>query len=220
MCIYLYVKTHNKTGLKYLGKTTKDPFVYQGSGLDWQKHIKEHGYDVTTEILRECKSNKEIATWGRYYSELWNVAKSVEWANRIPETGGGGDFISGDKNPMKRPEIAAKRSGDNHHNKKQVNKDKISKAHLAKGDAHHAKDPVAIAKRSGDSHYTKVNGLTSKDNPFYDHTVYCWENIKNGQREYLTQNEFQKKYGAGSASTSSLIHGRIKSTVGWKIVTL
>lgn len=25
---YLYIKTHNQTGLKYFGKTTKDPFKY------------------------------------------------------------------------------------------------------------------------------------------------------------------------------------------------
>ena len=54
MCIYLYVKTHRKTGLKYLGKTTKkDPHAYHGSGADWKIHLKEHGYDYDTEIIRE-----------------------------------------------------------------------------------------------------------------------------------------------------------------------
>lgn len=89
MNIYLYVKTHSKTGLKYLGKTTQDPFTYLGSGVDWRAHLKEHGEDHTTEIIRECKSNKELNEWGRYYSDLWNVAESQEWANRIPETGSG-----------------------------------------------------------------------------------------------------------------------------------
>lgn len=91
MSIYtLYVKTHNKTGLKYLGKTkTSDPHKYQGSGLEWKNHIKQYGYDVTTTILHECKTNKELSEWGRYYSKLWNVVESDEWANLIPETGGG-----------------------------------------------------------------------------------------------------------------------------------
>lgn len=90
MDIYLYVKTHNKTGLKYLGKTTmSDPHAYTGSGADWKKHLKEHGEDYTTEIIRECRTNQELNKWGRYYSELWNVVGSPEWANRIPETGGG-----------------------------------------------------------------------------------------------------------------------------------
>jgi hypothetical protein len=90
MTIYLYVKTHNKTGLKYLGKTTKsDPHAYKGSGSEWKKHLREHGEDYTTKIIRECQTNQELNQWGRYYSDLWNVTESTEWANRIPETGGG-----------------------------------------------------------------------------------------------------------------------------------
>ena len=89
MTIYLYVKTHQKTGLKYLGKTTRDPFNYLGSGVDWRAHLKEHGIEHTTEIVKECQSNQELNEWGRYYSNLWNVVESNEWANRIPETGGG-----------------------------------------------------------------------------------------------------------------------------------
>lgn len=89
MNIYLYIKTHSKTGFKYLGKTTKDPYNYLGSGVDWKLHLKEHGKEHTTEVLRECKSNKELNEWGRYYSDLWDVANNLDWANRIPETGGG-----------------------------------------------------------------------------------------------------------------------------------
>ena len=90
---YLYVKTHNINGLKYLGYTKrKDPYKYKGSGKDWKSHVKEHGYDVTTEIIKECNSHKELSEWGRFYSELWNVVDSNEWANKIPETGGGGNY--------------------------------------------------------------------------------------------------------------------------------
>ena len=92
MCIYLYVKTHRKTGLKYLGKTeNKDPHKYQGSGIRWTRHIKKHGYDVDTEILRECIDYDELKYWGMYYSQLWNIVKSKEWANLKPENGNGGD---------------------------------------------------------------------------------------------------------------------------------
>jgi len=50
---YLYVKTHNVTGLNYLGYTTaKDPHNYKGSGTYWKRHIKKYGYDFTTSILR------------------------------------------------------------------------------------------------------------------------------------------------------------------------
>lgn len=110
MCIYLYVKTHRKTGLKYLGKTTKkDPHAYHGSGADWKIHLKEHGYDYDTEIIRECQSNEELNEWGRYYSNLWNVAESKEWANRIPETGGGGNHTAERKELYRQQQLGKKK---------------------------------------------------------------------------------------------------------------
>ena len=56
---YLYKKTHRKTGLQYLGQTKKNPFKYEGSGVDWTTHISEHGYDVDTEILLETTNIKK-----------------------------------------------------------------------------------------------------------------------------------------------------------------
>jgi hypothetical protein len=91
MTIYLYVKTHNITGLKYLGKTTaKNPHKYSGSGLYWKRHLKEHGRNYSTEIIKECSTPDEIKQWGMYYSELWDVVSSEEWANLTPEQGDGG----------------------------------------------------------------------------------------------------------------------------------
>lgn len=88
--IYLYIKTHNKTGLKYLGKTKKNPYEYKGSGVYWKRHIKKHGYDVTTKILAECNSEEEIKKLGLYYSDLYSVVESNEWANLMEENGIGG----------------------------------------------------------------------------------------------------------------------------------
>lgn len=93
MTIYLYKKTHNVTGLQYLGKTTRNPYTYKGSGKRWGNHINKHGYDVTTEILRECKTNEEVKEWGLYYSALWNIVEDGAWANLIPESGEGGSII-------------------------------------------------------------------------------------------------------------------------------
>lgn len=88
MTIYLYKKTHNITGLKYLGKTiSKDPYSYTGSGVRWTNHLKKHGYDITTEILRECQTEDELIEWGQYYSKLWNIVENKEWANLKAEAG-------------------------------------------------------------------------------------------------------------------------------------
>ena len=91
MPIYLYVKTHNKTGFKYLGKTiSNDPHLYQGSGTVWKRHIKKHGYDVTTKILLETNDPIKLNEIGLYYSNLWNIVESKDFANIIPESGDGG----------------------------------------------------------------------------------------------------------------------------------
>ena len=65
MTIYhLYIKTHNKTGLKYLGKTSYDPFKYKGSGTYWKRHIKKHGDDVITEILGSYETKEMLKEAG------------------------------------------------------------------------------------------------------------------------------------------------------------
>lgn len=89
--IYLYLKTHNKTGLKYLGKTVQDPHEYRGSGLVWNRHLDKHGNDVTTEILFETNNMDEFKRVALEYSDKWNIVESKEFANLIPEYGSGGD---------------------------------------------------------------------------------------------------------------------------------
>lgn len=88
---YLYVKTHNKTNLKYLGQTSQNPFEYSGSGTRWVNHLNIHGDDVTTEILLETNSKTELSNAGLYYSNLYNVVEDYNWANIVLETGSGGD---------------------------------------------------------------------------------------------------------------------------------
>jgi hypothetical protein len=88
--IYLYLKTHNKTGLKYLGKTTQDPFTYRGSGKIWAQHIKKHGNDVTTKILFESTDKVEFKRVAIEFSNLYDIVKSSEFANLTTEEGQGG----------------------------------------------------------------------------------------------------------------------------------
>lgn len=86
---YLYIKTHNVTGLKYLGFTSSDPYKYQGSGTYWKAHIAKHGYNVSTEILLETTNKQDIIDQGLYYSELYEIVQSDNWANLKPEAGDG-----------------------------------------------------------------------------------------------------------------------------------
>lgn len=88
---YLYVKTHNKTGLKYFGKTTaSDPFAYRGSGTYWKRHIKQHGYDVTTTIIGYFDNEQECLATALAFSAHNNIVASDEWANfRVESLDGG-----------------------------------------------------------------------------------------------------------------------------------
>lgn len=84
----LMVKTHNKTGLKYLCITKRKNFrEYQGSGVHWRKHLLKHGNDFSTKLIYVTKDYELFLCKCYYYSELYNVAKSKEWANLIPESG-------------------------------------------------------------------------------------------------------------------------------------
>lgn len=107
MMIYLYLKTHNVTGLKYLGKTIQDPFKYKGSGKYWVRHIKKHGYDVTTEVIAECETEEEFKKIGIHYSKLWNIIESKDFANLVAEEGGGVTGLKHSEETREKLSIAA-----------------------------------------------------------------------------------------------------------------
>jgi hypothetical protein len=96
---YLYVKTHNTTGLKYFGKTTKsNPHTYKGSGDYWLKHLKIHGKDISTEIIGFFEDKDECVATALKFSEDNNIVNALNedgkkiWANQIIENGlDGGD---------------------------------------------------------------------------------------------------------------------------------
>jgi hypothetical protein len=95
MTTYLYIKTHRVTGLKYFGKTVHDPFVYNGSGSYWTKHLQKHGYDLDTEIYFSSDNIDEVKEVAERFSKEQNIVESNEWANLCPETGIDGGSIPG-----------------------------------------------------------------------------------------------------------------------------
>ena len=96
---YLYVKTHNITGLKYFGKTTKsNPHAYKGFGNYWLNHLKIHGKDISTEIIGFFENKDECMKAALKFSEDNNIVNALDedgkkvWANQIIENGlDGGD---------------------------------------------------------------------------------------------------------------------------------
>ena len=94
----LMIKTHNKTGLKYLCYTRKkDHINYSGSGINWLNHLLEHGFDFSTNLLLSTNDFDTFKFYAVEISILNNVVQSNEWANLKIEEGDGGDTVSNKK---------------------------------------------------------------------------------------------------------------------------
>lgn len=92
MGTYLYIKTHNKTGLKYFRKTSNpkfgiNPNKYIGSGVYWKRHVKKHGCDVSTEIFGYFDDLDECSQVALSFSKEHDIVNSPLWANLQDENG-------------------------------------------------------------------------------------------------------------------------------------
>ena len=92
----LYHHTHNITGKKYLGQTTRDLNVYKGSSVEWLEHLEQYGDDYSTEILFESSDKEKFKEVCQQYSEKLDVVKNNEYFNKLPEHGGS---LGGKANP-------------------------------------------------------------------------------------------------------------------------
>jgi hypothetical protein len=113
----LYVKTHNKTGFKYFGKTTRLSCIhtYKGSGIHWKRHLKIHGDDYTTELLGIWQNKEKLKEFAVKFCNENNVVKSSEWANMVLEEGLQG-ASNGETNVSKREDVRAKMSASSARN--------------------------------------------------------------------------------------------------------
>lgn len=90
MSTFLYIKKHSVTGLLYFGKTDKkDPYLYNGSGKYWKKHLRKHGSNhVETIWVSEPFTDKDdLIEFATFFSEEFNIVNSKRWANLILENG-------------------------------------------------------------------------------------------------------------------------------------
>ena len=90
MTTNLYVKINSNTGLKYFGKTIRNPHKYNGSGKYWRNHCNTHGWDIETYWTKEFADIEECKQFAMAFSEIFDIVASDEWANYIDETGVGG----------------------------------------------------------------------------------------------------------------------------------
>lgn len=131
----LYLKT-SPSGLKYLGITNKNPYKYRGSGKYWNRHLKHRcvkSSEIKTDILFQTQDLTELSKNGIYYSNLWNIVESKDFANLIPETG----YFStlGLKHSKETKQLLSKKAKGRTHS--ETSKKKMSESH--KGKPNHQK---------------------------------------------------------------------------------
>lgn len=209
MIIYLLVKTHNITGLKYLCKTIrKDYDKYPGSGIYWTNHLKIHGKLYTTTLLKECESPQELKEWGLYYSDLWNIVEERDsngnktWANMVPEIGDGAssDYI---KKLWENPE----------YRKKQLSSRKI----VQESAEYKEKQRLGSKKMWSDPEFRKKRKSQSgENNPKYDKTIYKFQH-KSGLIEETTSFNLSKKYNLSPKKVRNLVNNYCVEYREWRL---
>ena len=208
---FLYEKTHKQTGLKYLGQTKENPYLYTGSGIDWKKHLKEYGSDIDTYVLFQSESWDEIVYWGRYYSQLYNIVNAQDdfgnkiWANRIPETGGGaGNWNEHTKLKHKISLKTAYRNVQVLKKCRDIRNDPIIK------ETHRA----SVIKTMNSEDFKKK--YSGKNHHCYDHEIYEFHH-ESGLVERCTRKELILKYNLNDGHIWRLINFRRKTHKGWKM---
>lgn len=133
MPTFLYIKQHTLTGLKYLGKTSsKNPYVYNGSGKYWKRHIKKYGTNniKTLWVSEPFYNNSNLKEFALFLSEELDIVNSNEWANLKEENGldGGGDWshVKGKKQSQEHiQKLSAIRKGKSPWNKGKITPDSV-----------------------------------------------------------------------------------------------
>ena len=131
--VYLYIKQHSITGLKYFGRTIFNPFEYNGSGKYWVPHYKKYGKEYIKTLEVWGFDNQELCTEFALNFSLQNdIVKSKQWANLVLEDGTHSNNIG---------QKGSKRS--------RITKEKISKSSKGKpkSEEHKAKISAALKGR-------------------------------------------------------------------------
>lgn len=122
MNIYLCVKIHTKTNLKYFCKTAKkNPYTYFGSGKYWLRHLHSHGKEfVKTLKVWEFNDEQSATMFALKFSKDNNIVESKHWANLQAENALDGwmpgtkrPTTTGENNPAKRQDVREKLSKNN-----------------------------------------------------------------------------------------------------------
>jgi hypothetical protein len=80
---WFYVKSTSK--YKYVGQTTQDVLVYQGSGVKWKRHLQKTEQAPNTEVAVWCETADQFLECLATYVPV-DYVSNPEWANSIEES--------------------------------------------------------------------------------------------------------------------------------------
>ena len=159
--IYLYIKTHKDTGLKYFGKTIKSDYEkYRGSGTYWKNHIAKHGYNVTTEIVFQSENIEEVEEFALAFSKENDIVESKEWANLTLETGRDGSAVGPSADTRKKMSKSHKKHWSNDEYRK-----KMGEIHTGRKHSEKTKKKMSIKRKKYLSNYENRKKLSESWTP-------------------------------------------------------
>ncbi|MGA0277417.1 MAG: NUMOD1 domain-containing DNA-binding protein [Candidatus Kariarchaeum pelagius] len=226
MKYFLYVKTSPK-GLKYLGKTTKDPYKYMGSGKIWKRHIKKHNLtkdDIITEILLKTDDEGRLIEEGLIYSDKFNVVESDEWANLRSENGDGGDtskFIDYNK-PGYRDSRSSKHLNEwlknvSDDERKRILRERISKVDFAERDRKTKENTDWDSWRESiKNRVINYNDFLGKVHENNKKPIYQLDMDDNIINEYKSSKDAAEILCINVGGICNCLRGRTKSSGGFK----
>lgn len=195
----LYIKTHNVTGLKYFGKTTKeDAHKYRGSGKYWKNHIKKYSYDVTTEIYAQFDETDDIqrlilVETALMFSEENDIVESKEWANLKPENGLDGVIVGSKRSDETKAKMSAAKIGKF---RSDETKAKISEANTGKTRSDETKAKLSeaqIGKTLSDETKVKMSSAQIGKTRSDETKAKISENGKNRKGKIFINNKLKNK---------------------------
>ena len=224
---YLYIKT-SPLGLRYLGKTIKDPNTYLGSGKIWKRHIKKHNFtvdDIETEIVFETNNVDELIKKGIELSNLYNIVESKEWANLREEAGDGGDtskFIDFSNpsfhNPNRSKHLNIWLNEVTEEERKKILRDRISKVDFEERDKKTKENTDwDIWRESIKNRKTDYSKFLNKVHEKNKKPVLQFDLDDNLIREFDSAASAAKSLGYNNGGNiTNCCKGRCKSTLGYK----
>jgi len=155
---YIYVKTCNHCGWKYVGKSTTNrnnvKNIYKGSGKHWENHLNFHKATITTFIINFFNETQkeECVNFCLWFSKMNNIVKSKKWANRKNENGlDGGDYWSGktfSKEHLENLSIAKRAEKNHFYNKKHTEETKKAIGNANRGRIKSKEEIEKIAEKN------------------------------------------------------------------------